>query len=243
MQFSEPLDWDPLPISFDRSPDVGEELTIIGYGGNGPDDEFREIRRRRRTQVRVIHVGELVVFGRRMMGDGEFSIEGGACSGDSGGPALDAEGRIVGVVSRGGECAPSVYTSVAHHGDWLRSEVRDSYVRRGQTAPPWLDEGPQSLPGSGSRAVADAAVASPPSDAGVIDPPLEMGAGCQVARSHSSGPSVRIPGGAEQRRLGSCPTRTAFVPSRSEQVDGALTLGDERSRANTSVGAVCSELP
>jgi hypothetical protein len=55
---------------------------------------------------------------------GEWVGSGGPCPGDSGGPALDADGHIIGVVSRGvSGCRAPVYSDVATRADWLRSEA------------------------------------------------------------------------------------------------------------------------
>jgi hypothetical protein len=54
----------------------------------------------------------------------EWVGPGGACSGDSGGPAIDAEGRVIGVLSRGKDgCLSPVYANVFDYADWLRGHA------------------------------------------------------------------------------------------------------------------------
>src|SRR5690606_34850725 len=62
------------------------------------------------------------------------------CEGDSGGPALDAEGRIVGVVSRGADnCGPTIYSAVSPWRDWI-VEVTERAMRLGRYgAPDWYE--------------------------------------------------------------------------------------------------------
>jgi Trypsin len=56
--------------------------------------------------------------------DNEWSGDGGPCSGDSGGPALDAAGQVIGVVSRGvSGCTKPVFSDVASRAAWLSAEM------------------------------------------------------------------------------------------------------------------------
>ena len=69
----------------------------------------------------------------------EFVGEQGVCDGDSGGPALDARGRVVGVASRATEdCGLAVYSAVAPWRDWIVG-VADRALELGTyDAPAWL---------------------------------------------------------------------------------------------------------
>ena len=77
------------------TPSVGETITAVGWGvtDRGPDPSVRQ----QRTGVPIVDVGPSVNEPA-----GEFIVGESICSGDSGGPAFDARGAIVGVVSRGG---------------------------------------------------------------------------------------------------------------------------------------------
>ncbi len=75
---------DPLPIRADV-PAAGEAVTFWGYGSTG---------RLRVTSGRVLgYVGTAGLAGRQTL-----QISGGAENGDSGGPILDAHGRVAGVL-------------------------------------------------------------------------------------------------------------------------------------------------
>ena len=57
------------------------------------------------------------------------------CRGDSGGPVLDEEGNVIGIVSWGknrciGDGQPGVYTRVAAYADWIDAAIGDSLKRR-----------------------------------------------------------------------------------------------------------------
>jgi hypothetical protein len=68
----------------------------------------------------------------------EWIGEKGLCSGDSGGPAIDAEGRVVGVASRAGwQCSSPVYTYVTAWGDWIRDSVVYASAKIGLDPPSW----------------------------------------------------------------------------------------------------------
>jgi hypothetical protein len=68
----------------------------------------------------------------------EFVGGDGVCSGDSGGPALSVDGRVMGVASRSSDCDAPVYSALSPWRDWIR-EVATRAVRRGGYATPeWL---------------------------------------------------------------------------------------------------------
>lgn len=72
----------------------------------------------------------------------EFMGETGICSGDSGGPAIDANGKVIGVVSRGLEgCQSPTYGSVSAWRDWIMSVAVDAAAKGGYEAPFWALSG------------------------------------------------------------------------------------------------------
>jgi Trypsin len=85
-----------VPISVEvpsRRPSLGEQLTLVGFGmtGDGGCNAPSMGKRRITLPLFEISTGNVTLrIGRRDMG---------ACPGDSGGPALNASGKIVGVAS------------------------------------------------------------------------------------------------------------------------------------------------
>jgi hypothetical protein len=110
------LELTPMTIA-DELPGDKEAVTAVGYGRT---ERGTYGERRRREGMRVVNVGphwdDRVWLGAR-----ELETTAGPCSGDSGGPLLSAEERVLGVVSRGGSCRSSrgnVYTSAIAYA-WL----------------------------------------------------------------------------------------------------------------------------
>ncbi len=79
----------PLAVAVDDEPKVGSYVRAVGFGKRG--DYTGAGKKYSRDHVRVL--------GRSAA---EFMVGESTCNGDSGGPALDASGSVVGVVSRGG---------------------------------------------------------------------------------------------------------------------------------------------
>src|SRR4029078_10580959 len=104
----------------------------------------------------------------------EFLGDTGICSGDSGGPAFDAEGKVVGVVSRGAEgCEFPVYSTVTAWKDWLMETPLEAADLGGYEPPYWAKSGVSDAPpdetsdggsGNASEAGLEGASCSAPSD-------------------------------------------------------------------------------
>ena len=80
---------------------------------------------------------------------------GDLCEGDSGGPAIDSEARVMGIGSRGstdsqGNCIDAVYVRVGAWRAFLIASARKAAMGAGIDAPEWADRG-----GSGSGAKAE----------------------------------------------------------------------------------------
>jgi V8-like Glu-specific endopeptidase len=92
----------PLALGTASEPAVGSEIRAVGFGKRG--DKLGAGKKYQRDHVLVL-----------ARSSHEFLVGESTCNGDSGGPALDALGRVVGVVSRGGPAcsgptATNVYT-------------------------------------------------------------------------------------------------------------------------------------
>lgn len=110
LELDRALDLEPLSLA-GAAPKSGDHITAVGYGRIGTSGAAGV--RRFRTDVEVVSVART-----------EFMVGESTCFGDSGGPALDDEGDIVGVLSRGGmSCdgagSRNVYGAVAAHLDFL----------------------------------------------------------------------------------------------------------------------------
>ncbi|MFK7986860.1 MAG: trypsin-like serine protease [Sandaracinaceae bacterium] len=130
-------------------PDPGSELTVIGYGLPEPG---------RRTEG-VLTLREVAPFGPRQYGEGgnllltEAGAGASACPGDSGGPTLNSEGEVVGVLVRGSVCelgAANSLTSV----QGARGLIAASLRRVPGCSPPDARAGCEAAPTSLVRDVA-----------------------------------------------------------------------------------------
>lgn len=96
---------DTPSIQLDKSAEVavGDSLTIIGFPGNGDLNADP-------TNLLTPSVNTAVVSAIKRNDNGSplLQVGGNVEHGDSGGPALDAQGRIVGVVSFGGTDTPGI---------------------------------------------------------------------------------------------------------------------------------------
>ncbi len=113
----------PLAPAVRAEIEPGDVYAAVGYGLTGPVDDGTFGTRRRREGLLVQRVGAT----RPIVGltANEWLGGAGTCEGDSGGPALDAQGRILGVSSRSSDdCLSSVYESVPVFGDWLIETAR-----------------------------------------------------------------------------------------------------------------------
>lgn len=128
----------PLVPRIDDGPDTDEVYTAIGYG------EPNAGTRRRLAGKSVICVGDFWCGEEtgEVIGRFDWIGDGSICSGDSGGPALDAFGRVIGVVSRGDDaCEYGIYAGVVNHADWLRDAAYRAAGLGGYEAPEWVVTG------------------------------------------------------------------------------------------------------
>lgn len=126
----------PLAPRLDQPPELGEVYSAVGFGdteGGGRDGG----RRRRRDGLAVECVGYSCGAQQRVAGS-EWRGETGICSGDSGGPALDQAGRVIGVTSRGPiGCADPIYGGLIDHRAWIMKEAARAADLGGYEVPEW----------------------------------------------------------------------------------------------------------
>lgn len=129
----------PIAPRLNTPPQTGEIYSAHGYGHIG-DGTGTGTRR--------------VINGRRILCEGttcdprtsvqatEFWGTEGTCQGDSGGGAIDAQGRVIGALSRGPDgCLASIYSSPARWADWVREIGAKAAQRGGYATPEWVLEG------------------------------------------------------------------------------------------------------
>lgn len=120
----------------------GDTVTVVGYGGESEEDRLAgrtAQNREKREGVEILAAAGQKATIRAELDDGrmigwsnkprEFTTATVACGGDSGGPAFDSAGNLVGIVSAViGECVEgslSIFTDIAAHGEFLRKAVQD----------------------------------------------------------------------------------------------------------------------
>lgn len=144
----------PLVPRVDEPMTVGELFTAIGYGQVGGGAGIGTRRRLDGLHGSCVGDCEKPYTGvLEWIGHPEVAHTGGR-PGDSGSPAIDAEGEIVGVFVRHLEYPPStdfpdelVYTAIDPHRDFLREGARAAAEVGGYAAPPWaVDPPPDDAP-------------------------------------------------------------------------------------------------
>lgn len=135
LRLARPLALPTLVPRVDIDVRPGEPYAALGFG-DAPEAEPGAGIRRRRDGLGVVCVG--AACSDSEVRASEWLGSGGACEGDSGGPALDELGRVVGVVSRGGPgCTSPIYGSAFTWADWLKASTLAVAQEAGLEAPNW----------------------------------------------------------------------------------------------------------
>lgn len=119
-----PLDeGEAAPIALrTTSPTAGETFTAIGFGRDG---EAGSGARRRRDGLRVSCVGKDCKSA--LLAPTEWWGDGAVCEGDSGGPALDREGYVVGIASRKRDgCTATIYADIATSSPFITAALAEA---------------------------------------------------------------------------------------------------------------------
>ena len=174
----------PAVPRIDREVQPGEVYTAVGYGMNDLGG---------RGAIRVERGGLTIECQPGSCGEGvestEFRGETGICSGDSGGPALDTDGKVVGVVSRGGpDCGTPVYGTVTAWQDFLIETAAAAAVYGNYTPPFWVttrSSDPPLVVGAAGASGADSGAAL--GQACSATSACESGLVCYATNGQSSG--------------------------------------------------------
>jgi hypothetical protein len=141
----------PLVPRVDSAVGSGEGYTAVGFGITSPTAAAAGTRYK---------VAGLSVQCASSCGGGTSStlewIGGssaakGTCEGDSGGPALDSAGRVLGTVSRGpaASCNQTVYEGTFGEGAWIKQMAQQAATDGGYAAAGWITGGATSDPNNG----------------------------------------------------------------------------------------------
>lgn len=134
----------PLVPRVDEEIAAGEAYAAVGYGGTDDTGAGGGVRRRR-DELLVSCIGDACPSS--FLAPTEWQGDEGICLGDSGGPALDALGRVIGVTSRGGAaCADPIYGSMLSWADWLKGEALRAAELAQAEPPPWATGAPTDPP-------------------------------------------------------------------------------------------------
>jgi MYXO-CTERM domain-containing protein len=188
---------EPAVPRIDRDVVPGELYTAVGYGVDESGEPTGARMQRRNLSVDC----EPGTCGNGVEAS-EFRGETGICSGDSGGPALDANGKVVGVVSRGAPgCETPVYGTVTAWQDFLIATAEEAAVRGGYEPSFWVTTGLSDPPlvsgggeaGAGGGGGGQGEVATPGADGDGCSRADDCGEGlaCYVASEGAAAQCTR----------------------------------------------------
>jgi Trypsin len=126
---------DPIPPRLDQPVTRGEPYVAVGFGSTPAVRDQGERRLRSGLEVAC---GPDQCQQQDTLGSSEFMGGDGVCSGDSGGPALDLDGRVFGVASRASDCTASVYSDVSAWQSWIRDVATSAVAQGDYLSPAWL---------------------------------------------------------------------------------------------------------
>ena len=150
----------PLRPRLAAGPAKGEAYAAIGYGTT-TEEATDPGTRRRKDGLTVDCLGDACQSA--LVSPSEWVGGTSVCSGDSGSPAVDAQGDVVGVASRGTlGCATPIYADVSRVGQWLIDSVVHAADLGGYAAPTWTTDpvGPET-PDGDAGATGDGGPAAP----------------------------------------------------------------------------------
>ncbi len=169
-----------LTPRIDRAVSATEKYVAIGYGSTSGESTTGAGMRRSRDGLAVTCVGGACKSVNVVATEWRGATS--TCTGDSGGPALDLDEKVVGVLSRSApDCSDPEYGSVVAWREWLVEHALTAAERAGQAPPFWALD-PLADAGS-DAAAADAA----PDAAGASASPTVVTSGCSLVSAAADG--------------------------------------------------------
>ncbi|MEO6600032.1 MAG: trypsin-like serine protease [Polyangiaceae bacterium] len=232
-------------------------FSAVGFGLQDPNDTAGTTAgtRQRFDASSVYCVGSSCPTAAGTQAD-EFVGNSPVCSGDSGGPALDAQGRVFGVTSRGDSaCTYALYSNVASWAAFVRSTELDAATAAGYTPPAWVSGGtvvaPPGVGGAGSmsadasaggadRSAGGATVDLPPPGTSITPTVDPLGEEC---KSSSDCPGAYKCYSATAQPPGTCtPTCSAAKPTCPKDYTCSVTSAvcTPRAAVTKRISATCS---
>lgn len=150
----------PLTPRVDSVLSAGEAYTAIGFGITSPNGQTAGTRYKV-AGMQVFCSTDCASKGytstylssqREWDGASASGSNTGTCEGDSGGPAIDSKGRVIGTVSRGPtDCLDTIYESVHGNAAWIKSVAKTAAAAGCYTLPTWVSgsSGTDASGGSG----------------------------------------------------------------------------------------------
>jgi MYXO-CTERM domain-containing protein len=133
----------PIEPNLSKELAANEVFAAIGYGLQDPADDTGQTAGHRMSVSNAQVFCEGSACGTDLVLDGEFIADSPVCSGDSGGPALDKNGRVSGVTSRGDEkCTVGIYSGVSAWRDFIIEKTFAAATSGHYTPPAWAGDPP-----------------------------------------------------------------------------------------------------
>jgi hypothetical protein len=125
-----------------NTPPRGTSYTAYGYGRDPTVNATRTSGVRRRLRGLQVRCSAQGCAQSQSLTAEEFLGSDGTCQGDSGGGAFDAQGRVLGALSRGGrECSNAIYTLASAWETWIRNKAGQAQSAGGYSPPAWMNGG------------------------------------------------------------------------------------------------------